>query len=123
MFVPVVVLLATLGGSLAQVLTNQSCVGQPCILGNSFVDIALVIDTSTSIDRPYFIAIQQFIKLWASDYTIGAATNQVQFAFVTYGTWGISYGTFSTASDAINTLNSVVDDLAYQAQPNRNLYE
>uniref|UniRef100_A0A914VET2 Uncharacterized protein n=1 Tax=Plectus sambesii TaxID=2011161 RepID=A0A914VET2_9BILA len=48
MHVVQVILLATFGGSLAQVMTNQSCVSQPCTLGTSFVDIALVIDTSTS---------------------------------------------------------------------------
>uniref|UniRef100_A0A914V8K3 VWFA domain-containing protein n=1 Tax=Plectus sambesii TaxID=2011161 RepID=A0A914V8K3_9BILA len=123
MYVAIVILLATLGGSLAQVMTNQSCVSQPCTLGTSFVDIALVIDTSTSIDRNYFQAIQNFIKLWASDYSIGPGSNQVQFGFVTYGLWAASYGTFSTASDTIDNLNSVVDDLAYQPYNERNIFD
>uniref|UniRef100_A0A914X670 VWFA domain-containing protein n=1 Tax=Plectus sambesii TaxID=2011161 RepID=A0A914X670_9BILA len=123
MHVVQVILLANFGGSLAQVMTNQSCVSQPCSLGTSFVDIALVIDTSTSIDRTYFQAIQNFIKLWASDYSIGPGSNQVQFGFITYGLWAASYGTFSTASDTIATLNSVVDDLAYQPYNERNIFD
>uniref|UniRef100_A0A914X2I3 VWFA domain-containing protein n=1 Tax=Plectus sambesii TaxID=2011161 RepID=A0A914X2I3_9BILA len=123
MHVAQVILLATLSGSLAQIMTNLSCVGQSCILGTSFVDIALVIDTSTSIDRPYFEAIKSFISLWASDYSIGTNPNQVQFGFVTYGLWAASYGTFSTASTTIDTLNSVVADLAYQPHNDRNMFD
>uniref|UniRef100_A0A914WUV3 VWFA domain-containing protein n=1 Tax=Plectus sambesii TaxID=2011161 RepID=A0A914WUV3_9BILA len=123
MYVAAAILLAALCGSLAQAVTNQSRITQPCTPGTSFVDIVLVIDSSTSIDRPYFQTIQSFIKLWASDYSIGPGLNQVQFGFVTYGLWAATYGTFSTASASIATLNSVVDDLAYQNHNDRNMFD
>uniref|UniRef100_A0A914X5S6 VWFA domain-containing protein n=1 Tax=Plectus sambesii TaxID=2011161 RepID=A0A914X5S6_9BILA len=102
--------------------TTPGCISSAITTVTS-VDIALVIDSSTSISRAYFQAIQSFIKLWAKNYSIGAGTNQVQFAFVTYSLWAAGYGSFSTVSDTIETLDSVVDDLAYQNHNDRNMFD
>uniref|UniRef100_A0A914X3N8 VWFA domain-containing protein n=1 Tax=Plectus sambesii TaxID=2011161 RepID=A0A914X3N8_9BILA len=123
MYFTIVILLATLGQSLGQTLTNQSHLSQPCTPETSFVDIVLVIDSSTSIDRAYYQAIKSFIKLWASDYSIGPNPNQVQFGFVTYALWSSTYGTFSTDSANSGILKSVIADLAYQPFNDRNMFD
>jgi hypothetical protein len=40
--------------SSAVILTNQSCIQEPCTLGYTNVDVALVLDISNTSDQIYF---------------------------------------------------------------------
>jgi len=104
-------------------VSTNFCVPTPsgCIPKNLMWDIAVLIDTSISLPLAYFTMVQDFLKLWSQQYTIGPGNQQVLYGFTGMDGQSDSYGSYINSNTTAELYSSI--DYIRQHVENKREYQ